>query len=587
METRGTRERSRLADVGAVAAIWAFVSFGSTAQRWTGLDTPDSEFYATLGLFGHEVTDRAVYPVYYWTRFGTILPVRGLTEWLGSWPGYHVFWLLLVGVVVAASFLLVRRFTSRLFASLLTLFISLNTVTLSMLGNPYVSGTVIAATFVMLAALAFTLPSPDEIVDEEPASHVIAPLVSGLALGWMAMTNPYGAMLATAVWLAATLVITLQWRAGRIAYIVRSAGLGALGAAASFGSLLLLGEQVFPGMDWFETNRYWSQILNSADYVTDIWSFHRDILLIVPVIAMISVLLLLALRPLNHVLRLAAVLSPAAAAFAFAFLYLSPSNTLEVPHYQALQWPPALAGVALAVAAIVGRRPSPWWVVVVGAVGVVSTIVVGHWTGTLQLEVGWIIAAVVTAVFAGTLAVASARLDRPKVPSGVALVSIVVATSVLFATFQLLQNAHRPLTNLAESPFSNAFNENDVFTKLDSAEKAQSWLIDQTTSADSVMVWVDADWGVDETLLPLAAFQIWGANQITPLPTLYGPELERAEGIRPSVVAMYGRSMRAVTRFWASVPGDVRRTDPQCTQYPWPNPDVPTAYVCLARLDWS
>lgn len=586
MATGGNSVRSRLGDVGAVVAIWAFVSFGSTAQRWTGLDTPDSEFYASLGLFGHEVTDRAVYPVYYWTRYGTILPVRGLTEWLGSWPGYHAFWLVLVAVVVAASFLLVRRFTSRFIAALLALFISLNTVMLSMLGNPYLSGTVIAATFVMMAALAFTLPSPDEIVDEEPASHVVAPIVSGLALGWLAMTNPYGATLAAAVWIAATLVIALQWRAGRLAYLVRSAGLGALGAAASFGSLLVLGSSVFPGMDWLETNRYWSQVLNSADYVSDVWSFHRDILLIVPVIAMVSVLLLLALRPQNHVLRLAAVLSPAAAAFAFAFLYLSPSNTLEVPHYQALQWPPALAAVALAVAAIIGRRSSPWWVVVVGAVGVVGTIVVGHWTGTLKLEVGWIIAAVVTAVFAGTLALASARLDRPKAPSAIALVSVVVATSILFGTFQLLQNAHRPLTNVAESPFSNAFNANDVFAKLESAEQAQSWLISRTTSADKVMVWVDADWGVDETLLPLAAFQIWGANQITPLPTLYGPELERAQDIRPSVVAMYGRSMRAITRFWASLPGDVRRADPDCTQYPWPNPNVPTAYVCLARLSW-
>ncbi len=579
-----TRGRpARLADAAAAAGVWAFVSFGSTAQRWTGLDTPDSEFYATLGLFGHDVTDRAAYPVYYWTRFGTILPVRALTALFGSWPGYHVFWLVLVAAIVAATFVLARRFTTRFVAALLAALVSLNTVVLGMLGNPYVSGTAMAATMVLIAAVAYTLP----VAGARAASRFGAPVVAGLALGWLAMTNPYATMLATAVWVAATLVVAAQWPTGRIAYLARSIGLGVVGAALSFGALLLAGRLVFPGMDWLATNVYWSRVLNSADYVTDVWSFRRDIVFVVPAVALASVVALWATRRRDPVLRLAAVLAPASVAYGLGFLVLSPSNTFEVPHYQALQWIPALAGLVLAVAAVVGRRPAPWWVVAIGAVAVVATVVAGHWTGTLDLRVGWALGAVLAVGFVATTARAGARADDPAdLPAGPAIVSVVVAAGVLFAGFQVLQNSHRPLTTVAESPYANAFTPNDVFAKLDSAQRAQRWLVDSTTSQDTVLVWVDADWGVDETLLPMAAFQLWGANQVTPLPSLYGAELDRARDLGTDVIAMYGRTKAAIWRFWGSLPPDVRRSDPRCTDYPWPNPSVSTAYVCLTRITW-
>lgn len=566
-----------------MAGVWAFVSFGSTAQRWTGLDTPDSEFYATLGLFGHEVTDRAAYPVYYWTRFGTILPVRALTDVLGPWAGYHVFWLLLVATVVTAVFVMARRFTTRFVASLLAATVSLSTVVLGMLGNPYVSGTAMAATLVLIAAVLFGLPKPGATDESRSASRIVAPIVAGLSLGWLAMTNPYATMLAGAVWAVASLTVALQWRAGRLLYLMRVVLLGVLGAAASFLVLLVAGRRVFPGMDWLETNIYWSKALNSADYVSDIWSFRHDIVFVVPAMALLAVVALTLVRPSDRILRVAVVLSPAAVAYGIGFLVLSPSNTFEIPHYQALQWPPALAAVVLAVAAVVGDRPAPWWVVAAGGVVVVAVIAAGHWGGTMDLRVGWVVGAALATVFVVVCALAWPRIDAG---SARAVLAVVLATGVLFAGFQLLQNAHRPLTFSAESPYVNAFTPNDVFATLDSAEQAQQWLVRSTTPADTVMVWVDADWGVDESLLPMAAFQLWGANQITPLPSLYGPELERAEGIRPSVIAMYGRTKQAIWRFWGALPKQVRHTDPQCSQYPWPDPTVPTAYVCLTRLTW-
>ena len=75
--------RSRLTDPLIIAALWLFAGVLSGSERWAGLDTPDSSFYATLALFGDDVTDRAVETSYYWTRLGYIGPVRLLTGILG------------------------------------------------------------------------------------------------------------------------------------------------------------------------------------------------------------------------------------------------------------------------------------------------------------------------------------------------------------------------------------------------------------------------------------------------------------------------------------------------------------------------
>ena len=78
----GLSQRPRLQGGLAITAGTLFT--GLISERWAGLDTPDSSFYASLGLFGDEVTDRAPFPSYYWTRLGVIAPVRALTEVFGT-----------------------------------------------------------------------------------------------------------------------------------------------------------------------------------------------------------------------------------------------------------------------------------------------------------------------------------------------------------------------------------------------------------------------------------------------------------------------------------------------------------------------
>ena len=50
----------RLTDLGVVAAIAAGISVAS--QSWSGFNSPDSEFYASLALFGSDITDERSNP---------------------------------------------------------------------------------------------------------------------------------------------------------------------------------------------------------------------------------------------------------------------------------------------------------------------------------------------------------------------------------------------------------------------------------------------------------------------------------------------------------------------------------------------
>ena len=99
---RASKLRPVALDATIVAAISIFSAFFSGSRQWVGVNSPDSEFYASLALFGNEVTDRAIDPAYFWTRLGFIAPVRGLISLLGPWVGFALWRLLLIVLIVAS-----------------------------------------------------------------------------------------------------------------------------------------------------------------------------------------------------------------------------------------------------------------------------------------------------------------------------------------------------------------------------------------------------------------------------------------------------------------------------------------------------
>lgn len=257
--------------------------------------------------------------------------------------------------------------------------------------------------------------------------------------------------------------------------------------------------------------------------------------------------------------------------FALAYWWRLPNNYLEIPHYQAMLFPAALLAIGLVAAARLGSLPVTW--ARVGAAILAFAVVVGF--GHLD----WAAPDWATRLIALAVAVAFLVLRR-------GWLSIVIASTLVFAGAQVLQNARDAFGVSTTRLYANAFRDNEAALMMRSATTAQDWVIEQTSPGDRVLTWVDATWTPGEqVLLPLAAFQLWGANEAEHGKVVTQETIERWNARKPLSIVMYGKSMGAVLDFWNGIPKERRPTAPTCLEVPWPVPAV--AHVCVTRLDWG
>lgn len=533
-------------------------------QRFSGLDTPDSSFYASLSIFGSEVTDRAPVDSYFWTRLGYIVPVRGLTLLLGPMLGLFAYKALLLLILTGCTYVLLRRNSEWFPAIFLTLIVTTSTVILSYLGNPYLTGSVLAGTAALIALA--TRPTR------------VGVITSGVILGWLVMVNPPGFLLAGVLW---TALMIHSRQVARISLRASAAGLGttAATALATFLIFLWLGTLIFPGMDWWQTVSATSDIaLSNFASTTPIWL--QDISLLVPA----SVLIIVVVTWLRHrtstTIQRALIISVTSITFMLVFSPIMGGIALEAPLYQSMLWPPAMIALTLAMTTRFQdfTSTSRLWFAIVAAVGIAIIIAAGFTAPNFTLAAGLILMAVVTGVL----------LLTPR-----SAIATVIVLSAWAAAAQLAQNSRTDLGLYYLSPYHWAYAANPIETKLRTAINSEQWLLDNTTNDDTVLVWVDGPWTRgDRELYVAAGMQLWGENRITLEPTL-GDDYGRTQLAthRPDVIALYGKSMDSVMAFWESIPKVNDPTAPICYDYAWPpdpSSDFPTSkgHTCLTRLSW-
>lgn len=552
------RPRARHAvDTVVVLAMAAFAALVS--QRWTGLHL-DSMFYATLSLFGDDVTDRAVIDSYYGTRLGYIVPVRALTTLLGPWIGFEVWrYLLLVGLA-AGLYVIGTRFTRRLLAAPVVLILLMSSVVLTYVGNTYLTGMALAGTaLVMGAALFRGVPS-----------H----LVAGVTLGWLAMGNPAGLLLAASLWVAMRIHGRPAWRNTMLAVAA---------AAGTFLVLLGLGRLVLPSLDWLATYLEWNSKLNYADFASKDPVWLGDISLLVPAMVLLISIGAWVNDRTQRSSQLALIVSATSVGFLLTFSPLMGGVPLEAPMYQAMLWPPALASLALVVTGrMADRTPLPWPTGIVAAVGLAAVVAAGHFTGIVPFGLG-----IVLALVAAALMVLAVWLVR-RVDATWAVAALLVGLVVVMSVSQVLQNSRRTIGLYPSTPYSWAFVDNPIEAKMRESVNAEEWLIANTADTDQVLVWVGGDWvNGDRELYMLAGMQLWGENRVGLDPTLTDADLARLEELRPTVIQMVAPSMDQVADFWSSLPAGTRPTTPTCYDFPWPGPTFSVAHSCLTLLDWD
>ena len=385
----------RLTDGGLVLALSLLIAV--VAQRWAGLDTPDSSFYASLSLFGDQITDRAPITSYFWTRLGLIVPVQVLTPTLGTSLGFAAWRYLLVLVIVASTYYLVKRFTNRVSASWLTALIVSSTVPLSYLGNPYLTGAVLAGT----AALISLAVNPDRG----------AVILSGITMGWLVMVNPTGVLLAGTIWLS----ITIHQKRPSHRVLLYTLVTTASATLVTFTAFLMWGRGIFPKMNWFATYLD-AQAIDLSNFSSGENIFLTNISLAVIVLITVITFSLWLMKRESSATQLGFLIATTSAAFMLVFNPLMGGIALEAPMYQAMLWPPALIALALGSSAHISLgKNTPQ--VALATFSVIVVAAAGFRASNLNLTTGWLLGIITSIAFMASLAFVHAfTFSSPRLP---------------------------------------------------------------------------------------------------------------------------------------------------------------------------
>jgi hypothetical protein len=539
-----------------VLVITVFTGVLSGSQRWAGLDTPDSSFYASLSLFGNEVTDRAPDNSYFWTRLGVIVPNRTLTEVLGTFPGFAAYRMILILLIVAAVYITLRRFTGIASAFFLTAIVTLSTVLLSYLGNTYLTGSVMAGTAVLIACAMF---------DSRWAAAI-----AGVTLGWLVMVNPPGVLLAGTIWL----VLRILARTHAVHLLIAAGA-----TTVTFATYWVIGRFMFPKMDWLGAYLGSNARTRLSDFASKDAVWLHDISLIVPVMLLVTVFVAWLTHRDSPAAQRAFAISASSIAFMLVFSPMMGGIALEAPMYQAMLWPPAMIALAIATTHAMPDTGWTWQQVAAGVLAIVLVLVAGRSTLIVPLLVGWAFAIAVVSVFLFA--------------SYKGTIGAIAGVALLLGGAQLLQNSRGDLGLYYLSPYNLAYNANPISDRIHTAVNSQEWLLAHTTRDDQILSWVQGDWvNGDRELYVVAGMQLWGENRVTLEPTMSQADITRLNTIKPTVLAMYGQTMDGVLAFWKSIPAVNSPTAPECFDFPWtPNPQstfqVTSGHTCLTRLSWT
>ena len=566
----GSARLRLLPDLAIILGISVFSAFLSGSRQWAGFNSPDSEFYASLALFGSDVTDRALEPAYTWTRLGYIAPVRLLVTAGDPWVGFALWRFLLILVIVGSTYLLVKQASNRVLAIGVALFASLNTMVLSYVGNPYLTGAIMAATALFLALAAWCTLG-------ESRARWLPGALSGLVAGWLVMLNPYALFLALSMWLAVRAVGLFTDREQRLRRLLIDAGAAAVGFAVSIAGFLAAGAVIFPGRSWLGTYLDWNGRLDYASFISDpnIWT--RDVTLFVPAAALIISLISVAATRANRWSMIATAIAGMNILFTWGYLLLVPGPWLEAPHYTAKLWPGALMSIGLAFAAIVGdRRLGPIAYLPIIA-GVPLVLWAGRWEAQVTLNQGLLITGGFLLAF--VLAAIAARG-----PSDALAALVVMGALVLIATgAQILQNGRGQLGIYGQYPFRAAYVDFNGELLMRAKVKAEEWVLEHTERTDRIAIWTDPD----RAMSAVAAMQLWGKyNLITGNGELSREEVKALEILKPTAIAMYAPKREQIDTFWASLPAWALPTTPECTTVTYLGVGEPEPSVCVTHLTW-
>lgn len=538
-------------------------------QSWAGLNTADSEFYATLSFFGSDVTDRSIAPAYFWTRLTTIAPLYLLTQVFGPWIAFSIWrFILLLTITYSVLRLGIKWNLSSWQSAALTLFISLNSAILFSLADPYPAGTSVALIFAILSFALTLLP-------KKRLAGVIQGSVLGLLVIAIVANNLYAGAIAVATVISVLLARKVISLNSRLLYLFTGFLLGAVGG---YLIIELVSNLMFPREDWLGTVRLYTNALNQSDYTSDAWFIFKDPSMIFPM----GILVLSVARFVTTKCRDLVPLSLSGTPLAIAFIttYVSQGPFLEFSYYQVLLWPGAMLSLFLVSAPVI-RRVSMNLTTIFILIGALCLMIfVGHTSFDFSFTTILLLISI-TGICFGIFYFVK---EKPIVTDSMGGVLGLIIVGGFFISGQIAQNSREAYWPSETIHYSNAFAANPVKEIVGSSFDAEKWILERTSSSDRIMTWVGAGTQArDFGPLSMASFQLAGPNSLSnnSLPDVQ--DLERLEVIRPSVIALYANSLEILLAYYGDLNRSFKSPAPECSEFPWPTSSSGTSWVCLVR----
>jgi hypothetical protein len=552
-----------------VALMTVFVAYFSGSEVWTYRNTPDSEFYFSLGSFGSEVTDRAPTPAYYWTRLTMLLPLRALNNFVNPITAFEIYRFLLIFIIVAAVYLLLKNLNnSNMVSGAGSLFVALNSTILYSVGDTYVTGTAIALSTLFLYLLVSCMIAPKKYFGRY--------ICIGVVLSLLLFANPVSFVLGILTLSIAFWYFVHQMKREILNFVSR-VSLVILGSIGTYQLMIFGGALTFPMLNWFTTVKFYATILNARDYASlniGLWLPTRYSLLVVPIVISTLVFAIFQKQLRNYSKVSLLVIVPAICYLCYSTFVMG-TNMLEINYYTSLLWPYLLVALLLVIPKALKIENTFHGMVLVVLIVTVS-VFLGSRNWTLSSLISLLVCGIgiICCFFVTTFC------------STLKLVPKFVLVTVMFLVFPILQNGE-PVSKgrLPRVTPANAYIQTDTEMLAKRSAAIEQWVLNNTSESDKLFVWVNSSDGIYP-----ASMQLWGPNSLGQGLVLSEWELSNLSVVKPNKIVIYDTVSYSASEERNQLLSQIRKQggvqvlEPICKLHSEFPPEIQT---CLVSLLWE
>jgi len=514
-------------------------------NKWNSYFTPDSEFYLSLTIFGNDLVEKVINPAYYWTKSGQIIPDHLLASVFGWETGIQITQFIKLLIISFSSFVifyLTKR--NALTALIFVSFFTLNGTILTMLGNTYVTASVLS----ILTLFYLILKIYVDTYHAKGAKHFVSIVALWVILTFsifvypILTTNLGVIFLAFLLWLLFTQSITTQ-------YIIRFSSLAIFTIGMTFFSSLFITKHVFPNQNWLATVKFYMKNLNASDYSNDskYAVLFGDYALLVIVIGLILSIYII-IKRINFTQNTYCVAISQIALLLFALLQVEflDSAILEASFLSAFFWIPSLLVTCLYFVEKIPRfnlnaRFTLFYFIVM----LVIFSVLRFWSDnffrntTHSLKINLFLIVLITCIV----------LFEERISFGNTVKFQLIFVFLIYSSFAHFQNS-RELSNSAigRIPYFSS-SENRELSEANVHVLLEKELLSQIEKDEKSVVWTPPG----STLVTYAAMHFWGPNSISLGVELSNDEANYFKALRPRKLFAYVSKENDVNAFLKSL----------------------------------